>query len=171
MRFRASARHRAPAPPATLVAQHPEDDAEIWRSMAYRVLTNYALIPVSFRLATWAGVVVAASAVLVTYLSLHTPWVKPLAVRLTEDEMQLRWLGTPRRIRRSDILAVHADNTFSPKWWKYVIVETRSGPVPLKGMQPEAPVLVPLLQEWAGVGAQAERRPDPSPRRRIRRGR
>lgn len=85
---------------------------------------------------------------------------------LGEDELRVeRRLGLgPHRVPRRDVLAVDGDVHGRPAWSGSVAVTVRGRERPLRLGNFDVPVrdLVPLLQEWAGVGdTPAEMTPRP----------
>ncbi|WP_129336546.1 hypothetical protein [Cellulomonas endophytica] len=67
-------------------------------------------------------------------------------------------------VARAAVRAVHGDVAGRPSWSGKTVVETTGGAVTIAGVEPAPAVLVPLLQEWAGVG---ERLAPPGPPSRV----
>lgn len=73
---------------------------------------------------------------------------------LTEDALLLERRWRPLRIPRDAVLAVDGNIHGRPSWSESVVltVAGRDRPVRLGGFEVHARVLIPRLQEWAGVG-------------------
>lgn len=73
---------------------------------------------------------------------------------LTDDALLLERRWRPLRIRRDAILAVDGNVHGRPSWSEAVVltVHGRDRPVRLGNFEVHARVLIPRLQDWAGVG-------------------
>lgn len=73
---------------------------------------------------------------------------------LTDDALLLERRWRPLRVPREAVLAVDGNIHGRPSWSESVVVTVagRDRPVRLGGFEVHARVLIPRLQEWAGVG-------------------
>ncbi|GAA2720966.1 hypothetical protein [Cellulomonas aerilata] len=71
---------------------------------------------------------------------------------LSGDTLELRRRLRPVALARADVVAVRGDVRGRPTWSGQVLVETRTGTLRLPALEPGPGRLIPLLQEWAGVG-------------------
>jgi len=76
------------------------------------------------------------------------------ALVLTDDALILERRWRPRRVRRDAVRAVGGDVHGRPSWSEAVVitVDGRDRPLRLGPFDVHARVLIPRLQEWAGVG-------------------
>jgi hypothetical protein len=76
---------------------------------------------------------------------------------LTEDALLLERRWRPLRIPRDAVVSVDGNVHARPSWSESVVltVAGRDRPVRLGGFEVPARVLIPRLQEWAGVGGTA----------------
>lgn len=81
------------------------------------------------------------------------------ALVVTPEALHLRRRVRPLVIPRADVVAVRGDVDGRPSWSTRVVVETADRTVPLPELDRSPAVLVPRLQEWAGVDEHA--RADP----------
>jgi len=77
-----------------------------------------------------------------------------VVLRLDETELRLERRVHPVAVRRRDVLAVRGDVPGRPTWSEHVLVQTPGGILRLPPLDQPPGVLVPLLQEWAGVEEQ-----------------
>jgi hypothetical protein len=84
------------------------------------------------------------------------------ALVLTEDALLLERRWRPVRVPRADVLAVDGSIRGRPSWSEYAVLTVRDDAGPPGavrtvrvgvGLDVHARVLIPRLQEWAGVGA------------------
>lgn len=78
---------------------------------------------------------------------------------LDDDVLRLVRPLRPWSVRRADVVAVRGDVPGRPTWSGSLVLETRDGSHRVSGLEPGPAVLVPRLQEWAGVGETARTSP------------
>ncbi|WP_217616600.1 hypothetical protein [Cellulomonas sp. GbtcB1] len=76
------------------------------------------------------------------------------ALVLTDDALLLERRWRPLRVPREAVRAVDGNIHGRPSWSESVVVTVagRDRPIRLGGFDVHARVLIPRLQEWAGVG-------------------
>ncbi len=86
---------------------------------------------------------------------------------LTDDALLLERRWRSLRVPRDAVLAVDGDVHGRPSWSESVVlaVAGRDRPVRFGGLDAPARVLIPRLQEWAGVGDTVTPDEDAAPRR------
>ncbi|WP_203669635.1 hypothetical protein [Cellulomonas pakistanensis] len=101
-----------------------------------------------------AIVMVSASGVLVVSALVLALVDLRASLVLTDDALLLERRWRPLRIPRDAVLAVDGNVHGRPSWSEAVVVTVRGRdrPVRLGNFEVHARVLIPRLQEWAGVG-------------------
>ena len=87
------------------------------------------------------------------WLSLAAPRTELV---LGDGALEVRRRFRPLVVDREDVVAVRGDVPGRPTWSEYVVVETRDRTVRLPAFDRGPRDLIPLLQEWAGVGEQPD---------------
>jgi len=76
------------------------------------------------------------------------------AVVLSERELRLERRVRPVTLARHEVLAVRGNVPGRPSWSERVVIETPGGLVSLPLLDKSPALIVPRLQEWAGVSEQ-----------------
>ncbi len=83
---------------------------------------------------------------------------------LLADALEVRRRARPVRVARDDVVAVRGDVPGRPSWSEHVLVDTPGRTVRLPPLDRSPGEMVPLLQQWAGVGERPDRPQSREPR-------
>lgn len=137
-----------------VVARAPRQTRQIWLTLGIQALLAVVWGVRFLTDGDRGAAVLAGCFVVLVLVGLVLALAPPaLTLTLTDEALVVTRRWRPLHVRRGDVRAVRGDVPNRPSWSGQVVVETADGrAVRLPRFDVPPGVLIPRLQDWAGVG-------------------